>query len=523
MKTKPCHGIARKQKTRLGVEHPYKGNFKRESIVKRHARLIYTVFLFFVIFFIAPAFSMGQHWMAKFGHLNNYYSISEAAETYFRSDTSRISDKSCGYKDFRRWQYFMNARVDGNDAWYPKIVTENSVTRQPTDHNYSITCCPSNSSGGGGTSIIDDETATYKAEAEMTSDTLATLIDEGETTDKVLEVNLASPSEALEVRNSILQYSPYVSDTVLKSSINREELLNNAMLRDIMVANPHSAKSGTIMQEIDMRLDPMPEYMKDEILEGVFLLSAKELMEATRDMDMQFYNYGFNRLLSSSLTDTMPVLIDTLMALLAADGSAQSLMQQAWLWLEAGDTTAAINRLASVPGEIILVGHDITDYNEQMAFMQWIVQNPVIFEEQFEALADFFQSPSIAVSAAARSIMVAHNMLEYDEPYLIPDLNKSIEVNKPNLKPNVFEAASLKVYPNPANEFVTIEYNTGADVSQAVIEVIDESGRRIYNKNLGRQFDQIILDTRNFKPGNYIIRLVSGSKYIGNANVIISR
>jgi hypothetical protein len=198
-------------------------------------------------------------------------------------------------------------------------------------------------------------------------------------------------------------------------------------------------------------------------------------------------------------------------------------MQQAWVLLEAGDTLAATNRMATLPNEISLSGIDVTEHAEQLAFMQWLIQNPVIVVEHLEALADFVQSPSNAVFAAARSIMVAHNMLEYDEPYLVPDLNKSIEVNKPNLKPNVFEAASLKVYPNPANEFVTIEYNTGADVSQAVIEVIDESGRRIYNKNLGRQFDQLILDTRNFKPGNYIVRLVSGSKYIGNANVIISR
>jgi hypothetical protein len=307
------------------------------------------------------------------------------------------------------------------------------------------------------------------------------------------------------------------------SSINREELLNNAMLRDIMVANPHSAKSETLLQELDMRLDPMPEFMKDEILEGVFVLSAKELMEAKRDVDMQFYNYGFNRLLSASLTDTIPVPIDTLMNLLAADGSVQSLMQQAWLLFEAGESSNAISRMASIPTEITLTSSDVTEHSEQLAFMQWLNQNPVIGEENTEALNYFLQSTSTSVSSAARSIMVAHNLLEYDEPYLIPDLTKSIEVKKPNLKPNVFEAASLKVYPNPANEFVTIEYNTGAEVSQAIIEVIDESGRRVYNKNLGRQFDQIILDTRNFKPGNYIIRLVSGSKYIGNANVIISR
>ena len=406
---------------------------------------------------------------------------------------------------------------------YPNVITENSVTRHPTPHSYSIGCCPSNSSGGGGTSIIDDETATYKAEAEMTSDTLTTLIDEGETTDKVLEVNLASPNEALEVRNSILQYSPFVSDTVLKSSINREELLNNAMLRDIMVANPHSAKSGTIMQEIDMRLEPMPEYMRDEILEGVFVLSSKELMEAKRDMDMQYYNYGFNRLLSASLTDTIPVHRDTLMALLAADGSAQSLMQQAWLWLEAGDTTAAINRLASVPGEITLVGHDITDYNEQMAFMQWLVLNPVVDTMASEALTNFILSPSYAVSSAAKSILVAHNLLDYKEPYLEPDLTKSTEISIPKTNSAQESTEAIRVYPNPGRDYITIEYNIGNDYTSGSYEIVDQSGKVVKKGTLNHSTDQVVLDTRALTPGNYYISLISNNKSVNSTRFVIFR
>lgn len=228
---------------------------------------------------------------------------------------------------------------------------------------------PSKPHGRGGSSIIDGVTAFYKSEAETANATLNSLIDEGETSDKVLEVNLASPTEGLVVRNSILQYSPFVSDTVLKSSISREELLNNAMIRDIMVANPHSAKSETLMQELEMRLDPMPDYMKDEILEGIFLLSAKELMEAKRDMDMHFYNYGFNRLLSVSLTDTIPVPTDTLIALLAADGSVESLMRQAWLLLENGDTTSALNKWNTISNEIPLTEAELTELNQQQVFM----------------------------------------------------------------------------------------------------------------------------------------------------------
>jgi len=404
---------------------------------------------------------------------------------------------------------------------FPSKTTNTKVFETELDF-VEETCCPPNATGGGGTGIIDGTTSLYKSESESTSQALSALIDEGNTVEKVMDVNSAAPAEALLIHNNLLQTSPYVSDTVIKTAIIREELLNNAMIRDIMVANPHSAKSETLMQELEMRLDPMPDYMKDEILEGIFLLSAKELMEAKRDMDMHFYNYGFNRLLSVSLTDTIPVPTDTLIALLAADGSVESLMRQAWLLLENGDTTSALNKWNTISNEIPLTEAELTELNQQQVFMQWLINDQPMDSLDTESLNNFLQYSSPVVTAAALGILVANNQLEYNEPYLEPDLTKSEEVRKPRVKAENPGLAYLKVYPNPAKDFVTIEYNTWNDKTQGVIEVIDESGRKVFSKNLGRQFDQIIIDTRNFKPGNYIIRLVSGSKYIGTTNVIIS-
>lgn len=333
----------------------------------------------------------------------------------------------------------------------------------------------------------------------------------------------AMPSEIPLICNSLPQTSPFLSARDFKSSISREELLNNAMIRDVMVANPHSAKSESLMQELDMRLDPMPEYMKDEILEGVFVLSAKELMEAKRDMSERLYNYGFNRLLSASLTDTLITPVDTVMALLAADGSATSLMKQAWLLLENGDTTVALNRMQSIGNEIPLSENELTELGQQQAFMQWLAENEGIDSLDIEPLNNFMLYSSLIVSSSARGLLIANNLLEYHEPYLEPDLTKSVEVRKPRVKPVNQENAYLKVYPNPANDFITIEFNTGNDNANGKIEIIDKSGRRVSIMNLTRQFDQIIMDTRYLKPGHYIIKLVLNGKSVCSTKFVISR
>jgi hypothetical protein len=412
-----------------------------------------------------------------------------------------------------------------NPASMPRVEPTNTINTKlyDTGLNFSIeTCCPPNTTGGGSSSI-DEVTLAYKSEADTASILLTALIDDGNTDNKVVDVNLAFPSEAMLVRDDLLQISPYVSDTVIKTAINREELLNNAMLRDIMVANPHSAKSEPLMQELDMRLDPMPEYMRDEILEGVFLLSDKELLEARRNMNQSLYQYGFNRLLSACLSDSTTMHVDSLITLLSADGSFNSLLKQAWILLETGDTTGALNQISNIRSQLELTSEEYNELNQQQSYLQWIIANPIVDEIATETLVNFMQSSSSSVSSAARSVLVANNMMVYDEPYLKPDLTKSIEIRTPKKISAIPSEFFLKVYPNPAKEFLTIEYNSCNENTDVAVELFDESGRKVYSQKLIRQFDAIILDTRNFKSGNYIVKLEVDNKTVKSSKVVIVR
>jgi len=295
------------------------------------------------------------------------------------------------------------------------------------------------------------------------------------------------------------------------------------MIRDIMVANPHSAKSETILQELDMRLNPMPEYMKDEILEGLFLLSDKELLEARRDMSLSLYQYGFSRLLSSSLTDTLAFPVDTLMALLSADGSPASLLKQAWMLLETGDTISALNHMASIATEVNLPVTEISEIEQQQVFMQWLASNPLMDTTSLGPLSIFIQSHSSVVSSAARGLLIANGLLDYNEPYLTPYLTKSSEI-KNSVKKSVKPTKSLlKVFPNPADDFITIEYNVNIDNAKVIIELSDELGRKVYSQQLVRQLDAIILDTRHYKSGSYFVSLVFDNKIVNSSKFIIAR
>lgn len=138
-------------------------------------------------------------------------------------------------------------------------------------------------------------------------------------------------------------------------------------------------------------------------------------------------------------------------------------------------------------------------------------------------LSNCMQRSSFNFSSSASGLMMANNLLEYNEPYLEPDLTKRFEVKKPGVRSTAPKETFVKVYPNPANDFITIEYNTGNDNANGKIEIIDKSGRRVNIMNLTRHFDQIIMDTRYLKPGHYIIKLVLNGKSVCSTKFVISR
>jgi hypothetical protein len=85
--------------------------------------------------------------------------------------------------------------------------------------------------------------------------------------------------QTADLYDDLMAVSPFLSDTVLKSAIYKEDVFPAAMVRDVLVANPQSAKSYDIIESLDSRWDQIPEWMMDQIMEGVDITGAKEAIE----------------------------------------------------------------------------------------------------------------------------------------------------------------------------------------------------------------------------------------------------
>jgi hypothetical protein len=119
------------------------------------------------------------------------------------------------------------------------------------------------------------------------------------------DVSMSVPWQSVEVYSELMSVSPYVSDTVLAASIEKENVLVDAMIRDVLVANPHSVKSEALMEKLDQRLQPLPGYMLDEILQGQSLVSVYENLQSSLSHHLQKQALYKKQLVQLHLNDTI--------------------------------------------------------------------------------------------------------------------------------------------------------------------------------------------------------------------------
>ena len=103
--------------------------------------------------------------------------------------------------------------------------------------------------------------------------------------------------------------------------------------------------------------------------------------------------------------------------------------------------------------------------------------------------------------------------------YLLIVANNEQLPQRPNTE--TFERNRLLVYPNPAKDYVIVEYELEGDVDKAVVKVIDNNGfiRSIIEQQNNHGFT--IIDTRNLETGTYICHVAANGQLIGIAKFIV--
>ncbi len=359
-------------------------------------------------------------------------------------------------------------------------------------------------------------------------DTLDMTVDGGNTEILNYEVITSLPEEALVLRQDLLDESPYLSDTVMVSAIQNEEVLPAAMVRDILVCNPQAPKSRQIMTSLEQRQDTMPGYMMDEILQGVNVFSAKEILgQKLGDHDSK-RNKAWNNLNLFFKNDTasMGAACDSLIRLFQNEDRLPAKYNLSFIHLSQNDSVHLFENLENIPIEFELTNQQLGIYNEyyELFNLLWQINSDslVLDSAQIQTLFDLSTSSSTLPGNYASNLLIKEGLLNYDEPVYDVNVLKSVRVPNLNHKSEK-EATHLIVFPNPAGTYFIAAYDITDFRIAGILSITDINGRQLKSIRLKDKQNQLVVSLTDFSAGIYLVKLFSGNSLIDSKKITLAK
>jgi hypothetical protein len=344
-------------------------------------------------------------------------------------------------------------------------------------------------------------------------------------------INLALPYEAYDLYNNLISRSPYLSDAVMIDAIKREELLPPLMLKIVLLANPQAVKSQRVMDALYARVNKFPESWIDELKQcGVGVISSREQLEAEIDYTAVNKQLIFNKIVSIYANDTTAdYMSDSLIALYQRENTLETDIDLVYFYISQNNAEEANQLLELIP-EKYVIPENQNQYWESTQSIIGILLNLKNNNKEIQEIdaADrdlLYQilnnQQSKATGLARLLLMLSDTSFVYDEPVdLPPDIpqNKTTQPEKFYQKP----IEKLVVYPNPANDFVTLTYQTD-DASLAGLRLIicDAMGKTVYTQALFKPTDYLLIVLKDYAKGNYIASIINNKKTIKSCKFVV--
>jgi hypothetical protein len=324
------------------------------------------------------------------------------------------------------------------------------------------------------------------------------------------EVEYSVPPEAMAIYTELIDNSPYLSDTVVSTAIEKEDVMPAVMIRDVMVANPQTAKNDELMDKLDERWTPLPEYMKEQILQGKNIVSIMEKTESKLGRFRLEKARAMNELERIYRMDTVAGT-DSLEALYIADDDLESKYKHAFLNMEQGAWNTGMATIENIPEEVNLSAVEVSEYEQMVEYAGLIasLQGAMPDSTDITELVGIMESEQGVASIYALNTLIDLGEITYDEPIEMPEMLKSAEISDSDIGRNREfnnEPRLLKVMPNPAKDYIIVEYDLELH-REGLIEITDVNGRVVNSVQVLNPKDQITMDTRDWKRGIYIASL----------------
>ena len=329
------------------------------------------------------------------------------------------------------------------------------------------------------------------------------------------EIELTLPWDAYQQFNELMLASPYLSEDAMLAMINNP-VFTSLMVKLVMVENPHLARNDAVMEAIYNRNPPLPESYIEEILDESGAYSPYDELAGNAAADFHLFATITEDIKFVYRTDTLNAwAIDSLIAIASRQPGVMARYELAYTYLLNDDLDAMNQALIQIPNEFTLNEEETLNHENYLttfAIVEEVVQNELLpgdlSVEQLTSLEEIMNASVVVDKSMALSLLKWNNPdYAWEELILIPQ-ETSPRLSKP-VKPKRKAEPVIRIYPNPARDYITIEYRT-ADANSAKLSLVicDAAGRKLLEKSLkGGDYDELV-DISTLIPGVYSVQLV---------------
>jgi Secretion system C-terminal sorting domain len=247
-------------------------------------------------------------------------------------------------------------------------------------------------------------------------------------------------------------------------------------------------------------------------LNGTAGNSPRSILESTVADQQAMMTFAFSRLAANWLQDSVQNNKDSLMAYLSLMPDISSRYLLADMYYEQGQNTLANQTLAEIPTQFRLNSTQVLEHTQYEALLalKITVRNAnrklnQLNATEKEVLQGIVNNSDRRAGVLANNILCFHYGICKDYPAILPIVNNQQRKAQGKVQ---MEDMALKVYPNPANSFVTFDYSK-VDVSvTGSIEITDVTGKTIANLDITDKKGSIVWDTRSINNGVYLYKLI---------------
>lgn len=362
---------------------------------------------------------------------------------------------------------------------------------------------------------------------------LQALVDGGNTELLKNEVAIASSPEAYQKYSELMAQAGLLSEAVVQEVIEKESVFSNAMVRDILVANPHVVKHKELNNWLDARSNPLPLYMRLQIDLSTENISQKELLEAEASGLYKSASDNITASLADFMDEDAVYNPDSALAWLASLHTLSDEMKLALTLYAEGNEQAAFAIIEAAEtgfaDEKPTAKEDMQQYVELHELMRKFTPNskhPAFLDSSdLENLKPLAYSDEL-YSPLAKGLLALNNALDYEEPVPLPGMESFKKENATNdEKRRLLEELlgnSLQIYPNPAADFTTIEF-ANAGKEKTGLKITDMQGKTVWKHQSKWNQNEVIVPLKDLQNGVYIISVMNGNKTIASKNLIVQK